>query len=506
MGRLRVGQVISLLLCLAFVASRCWGIRESCLWFDEIFSVHAAEHAWLDLLKFVSLDLIHPPLFYLILKLWIAVGGESLMWLRMLPAIIAGLSVIPFAGILRELRTSSTAFAISLFLLTVSGSLLKYSQEVRMYSLLLLLSTTSLWLFFRSLRTVRGLVILTVANILLVYTHYFGWLVISAEIVCVVLFARELAKRLILSQVAVLVAFVPWMIAIGAAASSGSDLGQNIGWMSRPGIRELAVLIFDLIEPFYSQAVSTQPHTLHIVTVPLLMLMLVAISVYCVDWKQREAEEKRQILVLSTLAGVPVLIALIASWVLPYSVWGTRHLIVVLCPLIIVIGKMVAGISNQGFRTGLIALLVLFCGYGGWLYATRGHVNLSWCVAEDIARQSAEDTQVKIYALEDLVAYHAWRGVRASGGAGGPVLKLEGVPETLEDKAYFLPRGFSDIPRLTIDDIPDREFRIIFRMRRWNHDDPLLVELRQRGFVIGEANVTNATDSDVITFLVTRPD
>src|SRR3954471_18752057 len=79
-----------------YIAVRLWNLTASCLWFDEIFSVNAAEHSWNSVLNFVALDLIHPPLFYIFLKLWIGVGGESLFWLRLLPVIFSTLAVVPF--------------------------------------------------------------------------------------------------------------------------------------------------------------------------------------------------------------------------------------------------------------------------------------------------------------------------------------------------------------------------------------------------------------------------
>src|SRR2546421_12581670 len=89
---------------LAYIATRFWGLTASCLWFDEIFSIHAAEHSWTSLFHFVAADLIHPPLFYVLLKLWITVGGESLFWLRLFPVTFAILSLVPFLLLCRELK------------------------------------------------------------------------------------------------------------------------------------------------------------------------------------------------------------------------------------------------------------------------------------------------------------------------------------------------------------------------------------------------------------------
>jgi uncharacterized membrane protein len=72
-------------ICVLYIAVRMWRLTDTCLWFDEIFGVHAAGHDWNSILGFVAQDLIHPPLFYLLLKLWIGIGGESLQWLRLFP-------------------------------------------------------------------------------------------------------------------------------------------------------------------------------------------------------------------------------------------------------------------------------------------------------------------------------------------------------------------------------------------------------------------------------------
>src|ERR1041385_5771295 len=69
-----------------YVAARLWRLKASCLWFDEIFSVHAARHTWRALWHFAAAALIPPPLLYALLKLWTTAGGESLLWLRLFPA------------------------------------------------------------------------------------------------------------------------------------------------------------------------------------------------------------------------------------------------------------------------------------------------------------------------------------------------------------------------------------------------------------------------------------
>src|SRR5215213_11432893 len=134
-----------------YVAARVWRLTATCLWFDELFSVHAARHTWGGLWRFVAADLIHPPLFYALLKLWTAAGGESLPWLRLFPVVAAVAALVPLLLLARELKLGTAATNVALLVAAANGYLIKYAQEVRMYGLLLLLTLTSLWLFARLL-------------------------------------------------------------------------------------------------------------------------------------------------------------------------------------------------------------------------------------------------------------------------------------------------------------------------------------------------------------------
>jgi mannosyltransferase len=179
------------IVCLAYIFLRLWNLTESCLWFDEIFSIHAAEHSWSGLFWFAAQDLIHPPLFYVLLKLWIAIGGESLFWLRLFPVLFSVAALFPFFLLCRQFKLSNSTIALAATFLALNGSLIKYAQEVRMYSLLMCASLFSLWLFARFLNVGKGIWFLTLVNILLVHTQYFGWLVVVGEIFTVLYLQRR---------------------------------------------------------------------------------------------------------------------------------------------------------------------------------------------------------------------------------------------------------------------------------------------------------------------------
>jgi len=113
------------------------------------------------------------------------IGGESLQWLRLFPALAAIAALVPFLLLARGLRLGAQETTLALLLAAANGYLVKYAQELRMYSLLLLFTLTSLWLFVRLLNSARApralLFALFFVNLLLVYTHYYGWLVVACE-------------------------------------------------------------------------------------------------------------------------------------------------------------------------------------------------------------------------------------------------------------------------------------------------------------------------------------
>ena len=135
-----------------YVAARVYRIAAICLDGDEIFSILIARGGWAKLTADAAHDSVHPPAFYYLLKLWVGLGGESLLWVRILPALFAVLSIAPLVRLCRELRLRRVEINCVLGIAAINPLLIYYSQHLRMYSLLLLCATTSLWLFHRALR------------------------------------------------------------------------------------------------------------------------------------------------------------------------------------------------------------------------------------------------------------------------------------------------------------------------------------------------------------------
>ena len=549
----------------AALAVRLWRLDESCLWFDELFGLHAARHAWGDLPRFVALDLVHPPLFYLLLKVWTAAGGESVWWLRLLPAALSSLALVPLWLLARELRLTRHAAALALALAATSGCLVKYAQEVRMYAPLLLLASCSLWLFARFCRArdadadetggrdgdddaerrdgsgaekrddsdaararrdrrarLVALVALTAANLLLVYTHYFGWLLVALELAFVVAWARDRVKPFAASLLVVAACFAPWAWAVwSAAGAAGGGLQQNIGWAARPRALELPLPYLLLHEPFRFQRHSAEAAVLSLTVVMSLLLFAPALAALAVRELKRKLggrEPERapggheiasppgrrdargdgqsrasfapRFLVFFSVA--PVVSAFALSWVLPQSVWGTRHLAVVAPAYLLLVAHAVTSLRPRWLASGVQLLLGcwLLLALAGW--AARRPAPLVWCSWETLSAQlaRAEDGRgrvVTVYAAEELAAYHLWHALGAKGGGTKfRVVVLKNVPGLVEDRAFFLPRGFDEVTSSDADAaLGGDDFWVVFRAPAADNDHPLLRALAARGYETG---------------------
>lgn len=488
----------TLLVCL-YVAARLWRLTGTCLWFDELFGLHAARHTWPGLWRFVAADLIHPPLFYALLKLWTAAGGESLLWLRLFPVVASVAALVPLLLLARELRLGAGATNVALLVAAANGYLIKYAQEVRMYGLLLLLALTSLWLFARLLDRegkARGLLFaLFFVNLLLVYTHYYGWLVVACEAAFLALRERRRLGAFALTVAGLGLAYAPWVLACVSAAGTGGGLAQNIGWIGRPGPSDLVELFALFNQPFHFRQSSADP--LYGRGGALLGLLLVGLPVVALlfgmtrrrdrgagreDASPVESRENAPAAFLLSFTLLPVALAFVASYVLPQSVWGTRHLVVAAGPYALLAGLALGRLRPAWWKSAALLLLCCWLALVGALGLVRRQAAHVWCAWEGLAASAARASSLAadVYAFEDLVAYHLWFALEREGRFR--VVSVEGAPGVAEDPAYFLPRAFDGVAVANTEALQGERFWAAFRDADWDESRQPLKLIRERGY------------------------
>jgi len=327
----------------------------------------------------------------------------------------------------------------------------------------------------------------------MVYTHYFGWLVVCSEVAVVAWLNRAYLKKIILMSAVVFLAFVPWIVLIFKTSPAGEKFAQNIGWMQRPGPITFFQFVLNLIEPIYFRASSAEYASNYFVTAVLLGITVIGAILYF-KIPSNDSHDDRTPHMLLTFFVVPIILALIASWTLPYSIWGIRHLIIVFVPAIL----LVAVIVNRAEKFRIYGLSAFIClalvAFG--IQLSRGNAVYIWCGWESLASEveafhPPQGEPTRIYVFEDLAAYHVWFSLRYSM-ANFEVDKLEGINGIKEDKAYFLPRGFDRVKKVDMGELKGEKFWIAFRDTKWDILASPLSDLTAKGYNVTQQKVFEA--------------
>jgi mannosyltransferase len=233
---LRIGVVLVLV---AAVVLRFW--QDSPLWLDESQTVDIAGHPLSTLFSALRED-GSPPLYYLVLHVWMTLFGTGNHAVRALSGLFS-VAALPVAGLTaRRYRLSDRAGLAALLVLATCPFAVRYATETRMYSLVLLLVLLALYTYHRVWSSggwADALAAGVVTGALLLTQYWSLFLLVTAGIVTVVAWRRghPQARRLVAPIVIGIVLFLPWLPSFRyqethTGAPWGSPPGIGISWGS----------------------------------------------------------------------------------------------------------------------------------------------------------------------------------------------------------------------------------------------------------------------------------
>jgi mannosyltransferase len=200
---------------------RIVNITQQSLWFDEAFAWNIVIQE--DMLPRIIAD-THPPLYYLLLRGWIELAGDSPLALRYLSALI-GMGTVAFVyQVGRELARGRPALAsvpvLAALLVALSSAEIFLSQEARNYTLYTFFASLSMWWYLRWLRRGdRGAALVWVlSTAALLYTHYQGAFIPAIQVAHGAFFLRGRQRRAALGLLAICgLLFAPWFFGVTVA-------------------------------------------------------------------------------------------------------------------------------------------------------------------------------------------------------------------------------------------------------------------------------------------------
>lgn len=197
---------------------------------------------------------VHQPAYFFLMHYWIKLFGNSEWTLRLPSAIFGTLAVLAMFLLGKELFNPAVGL-ISALLLGMMPEQIFYSQEARMYPLLVLLvvtSTYAMMLTKKNITAKRSYIFYFIVSVIGIYTHYVYLYCFAFQTAFIWFdpsFGRTRTRQWLITQGGVLVAFLPWLLVSWAQKRTSA---QVLAWVhgappSGSVLREIITQITRLI-------------------------------------------------------------------------------------------------------------------------------------------------------------------------------------------------------------------------------------------------------------------
>jgi 4-amino-4-deoxy-L-arabinose transferase-like glycosyltransferase len=366
------GRALALVVLLG-AAVRLYGLGAESLWTDELITLEfVRRYSTLELLVRIPLEQPHLPVYYVTLDLWTSVVGTSATALRLLSALF-GILAIPFVYLAGRDLFEETAGLAAALVYALSQFHVFHAQEVRMYSLLALLTAASLWLFVRVFAadaTRRTAAAYAVVTLLLVFTHPFAAFVVLAEggyVALRALTGRPVPRVLAVGTATAVLALVP--VGVALVARIGLDLGGSttpFPYIPSPTVGLVGAVLLEFFAKTAIPLASAFVATLVVGTVALGVTDGCVSKALARDPRTTVANLRERVslssepgvALLAVWLGATLLVPIVVSFVV-FPVFWPRYVLPASIGLYLLVGRGVARVQRPPLRVALLVLLVL---------------------------------------------------------------------------------------------------------------------------------------------------
>jgi mannosyltransferase len=409
--RLRVvpHHLCLVLIILLATALRLFRLCHQSLWFDEAFSWAVSSVSLKLSLQALLADGGNLPFYYLLLRAWLNLGQSEIM-LRFPSAAFGILSVPLIYQVARRSFDRGSALLSASFL-ALSPFHVWYSQEARMYSLVMLSSLGSAYFFLRVLqggnwKSWGGLVIFTALGYPTGFSIYLVTLMELFFLICTFRATYSLLRPWALSQSLAILPTAPWLIALVTRRVKSF----GFGWIPQPG----------LVEPLKTLWNFSLGHTNALT--PFVALSLVPFAVaFLLSLRPSQSMYPANKLFLFVWLAFPIVFTFLVSLRLP--IYIDRFLIVSLPPYLVLVGYGMTQIRRDVLRYGLAtAMLTVLAFHTTLIYFNPVFAKEDWRGAIAYIESCAQegDLIVSRYVQDDLLVNYYYHGSleRAVMGTG----------------------------------------------------------------------------------------
>jgi 4-amino-4-deoxy-L-arabinose transferase-like glycosyltransferase len=301
-------------------------------WIDEGLSVGIAHHHLWSIPHLLRED-GSPPLYYMLLHLWIGWFGDGERSTHTLSLIFA-LACIPLAYWVGRSIFGPLAGLVCAGLVAVDPFMTYYAQETRMYSLVAMLSFVAAGAYVHGVLNGKRwyLPLLGVALVLILYTHNWGLFLALGYGAATLIFARDRWREAAIAAAVMIVLYLPWLPTLLYQSKHTAA-----PWAIKPSFHALLLA----------------PGAVLSGDAPFMAIVLAGGLGFAAVVRRRGDPARRPVLALAAVVGITVLFAWVGSQISP--AWTTRYFAVLVGPLLAI---SAAGLVRAG-RLGLVALIAV---------------------------------------------------------------------------------------------------------------------------------------------------
>lgn len=357
--------ILILVLVLIIVAGfEVYNLEAISFWHDEAFSALLTQYNFKEMLYRIGLD-VHPPLYYLLLKIWAMPLGDSVFSLRLFSVFFGILTVLGVYLFTNEAFKNRGLALFCSVLVALSSFQIQHNMEVRMYTLGTFLVIISSYLLLRALRSKNWkwwtLYVLTASACL--YTHYYLFFSVFAQGLYVVYYTFKESKFSInnwlenknyqfglSSYILVILFYLPWL---GISLRQIKQVVENY-WIPSTTIWSIPAIFYkmttgtELYKMVYTATINLSGFWY--ILVVLMMLVVIAI-IYVLKEIKTSAKWLLFLLLIVPFSG-----AIIFSLGIP--IFLDRCFIFILPFYLIFIGTAILSIKNKLTRTSLVMFAI----------------------------------------------------------------------------------------------------------------------------------------------------
>lgn len=349
---------------------RLFRLDAAAIWLDETFTASWVVMPWDEMLSAALAD-NHLPLYFILVKAWTVIAGDS-PWALRFVSVVFSCATVPTVAAIAFTLSGRAAAIWATWLTALSPFLIHHGQEARMYPLLAFLAAVNLLLLARFVtgKSERLHVGYLFTNVAMLATHYYAVFLIAVTFPILVILARhrlrDWAPMLILSGICCI---GPVLAAKYLATPVAGGNYEGIGLIGMPG------MVWGLLTGYTLMPSSAELHRLGLRAilpyVPIVALVL-SLTTVAVASALRTMPKPAWTLLLGVLGGV-LLGPLAVSAVFEISI-NPRYATTGAPAFIALLSAGLAAITETRFGKGIaVALVVLISGASLAHLADPGH-------------------------------------------------------------------------------------------------------------------------------------